>query len=667
MAPLASRSVIWRSFTKVSKELSQCKICSKKLKTSGNTSNLKNHLKQKHTNVYEQLFCNEEDEAPAKKIKHSRTETTKESIATDINDRPLSPSSTITLQSEGNLSSSGVVVEEHLASLEMIDSTPSTSGTRCSIETSFIQPTITKVIKDVRSFSDGGSKNIKITQAVVGFVINDNMPFNVVEGKGFVNLMKELAPMYRVPTRNTIKDRVDKQFEVMSGAFKTMIKNINHFTVTTDIWTADMQAKSFIGVTIHFIKDLLMLSATLGVSELDESHTAGYISSILASCLNEWDIDMEKVVAIVTDNGANMVKAAQDLVGKQKHVPCFAHTLNLLCENAVKNTANLLALIEKVRAIVIWFKRSVYASDELRKVQKSRGILEGNCLKLILDIKTRWNSTYFMIERFLKLAPLLGTIILSNMNAPNMVNATELEELKQICQLLHPLEQTTKEMSGQNYVTLSKIIPMIGCLTSQYNKTSCDTEIARNLKTSIIKEFDKRFGYVEKCFLLAASTILDPRFKNIHFQDPLALSTIIRHLKNEITNAPDQSSSSSDLSDKGEEEQATFDLWAHHKNIAHTKKSRKTEEKFDELNQYLSVPVRSLKEDPQEIWDEMKTVYPNLYKLAQKYISVVATSVPSERLFSKAGATMTKNRNRLTGKRLSKLLFLGSLPENFSF
>lgn len=75
MAPLASRSVIWRSFTKVSKELSQCKICSKKLKTSGNTSNLKNHLKQKHTNVYEQLFCNEEDEAPAKKIKHSRTET----------------------------------------------------------------------------------------------------------------------------------------------------------------------------------------------------------------------------------------------------------------------------------------------------------------------------------------------------------------------------------------------------------------------------------------------------------------------------------------------------------------------------------------------------------------------------------------------------------------
>lgn len=99
------------------------------------------------------------------------------------------------------------------------------------------------------------------------------MPFTTVEGKGFVNLLRELAPLYKVPTRNVIKDRVDKKFEVMSEAFKGIMKNINYFTVTTDIWTADMQAKSFIGMTVHFIKDLQMLSATLGVSELDESHT----------------------------------------------------------------------------------------------------------------------------------------------------------------------------------------------------------------------------------------------------------------------------------------------------------------------------------------------------------------------------------------------------------
>ncbi|EFN86513.1 hypothetical protein EAI_02075, partial [Harpegnathos saltator] len=36
----------------------------------------------------------------------------------------------------------------------------------------------------------------------------------------------------------------------------------------------------------------------------------------------------------------------------------------------------------------------------------------------------------------------------------------------------------------------------------------------------------------------------------------------------------------------------------------------------------------------------------------------VATSVPSERLFSKAGLILTQQRNRLKGRLLSQLLFL---------
>jgi hypothetical protein len=42
----------------------------------------------------------------------------------------------------------------------------------------------------------------------------------------------------------------------------------------------------------------------------------------------------------------------------------------------------------------------------------------------------------------------------------------------------------------------------------------------------------------------------------------------------------------------------------------------------------------------------MKSVYPLIYMEAQKIFCVVATSVPSERLFSKAGATLSKERNR---------------------
>lgn len=92
-------------------------------------------------------------------------------------------------------------------------------------------------------------------------------------------------------------------------------------------------------------------------------------------------------------------------------------------------------------------------------------------------------------------------------------------------------------------------------------------------------------------------------------------------------------------------------------------KDSQTTSSIDELSLYLANPVTPLKSEPLKIWMDMKNMYPKLYKIAMKYSCLVATSVPSERLFSHAGATVTQARNRLLGKRLEKLLFLGSIPE----
>ena len=54
-------------------------------------------------------------------------------------------------------------------------------------------------------------------------------------------------------------------------------------------------------------------------------------------------------------------------------------------------------------------------------------------------------------------------------------------------------------------------------------------------------------------------------------------------------------------------------------------------------------------------------MYPTLYPIAMQHLSVVATSVPSERLFSKAGNICVHDRNRLSSKHLQQLLFLNSL------
>lgn len=104
------------------------------------------------------------------------------------------------------------------------------------------------------------------------------MPFSTVDGKGF-QYLKEIAPLYKVPCRNTFKTLIDKKFEIVSKLFKDKLKSVSHVTLTTDIWT-DIQTKSFLGVTVHYIENNSLASSSLGVIELTESHTAHSISQL---------------------------------------------------------------------------------------------------------------------------------------------------------------------------------------------------------------------------------------------------------------------------------------------------------------------------------------------------------------------------------------------------
>lgn len=82
-----------------------------------------------------------------------------------------------------------------------------------------------------------------------------------------------------------------------------------------------------------------------------------------------------------------------------------------------------------------------------------------------------------------------------------------------------------------------------------------------------------------------------------------------------------------------------------------------------EITLYLRAPVGRLGDNPLEMWKEMSSTYVYLSKIAFKYLTVVGSSVPSERLFSKAGIILTQQRNKLKGKILSRLLFLHFLDE----
>lgn len=78
---------------------------------------------------------------------------------------------------------------------------------------------------------------------------------------------------------------------------------------------------------------------------------------------------------------------------------------------------------------------------------------------------------------------------------------------------------------------------------------------------------------------------------------------------------------------------------------------------------YLQSNVEDRKISPVTFWENSH--YKCLSKIGLKYACVLASSVPSERLFSAAGNILTDCRSRLLSKRFEKLTFLSSLDEKY--
>ncbi|CAH1997741.1 unnamed protein product [Acanthoscelides obtectus] len=267
--------------------------------------------------------------------------------------------------------------------------------------------------------------------------------------------MKVTVPQFKVPNRTSFTRLLDLKYDCVAANVREKLSKTKNITLTMDVWTDTMQTRSFLGLTVHYCSDneIELASSTLGVIELQERHTGQYLADELVNIYRMWNIKKENISAIVTDSGANILKAVELGFGKKYSIPCFAHLINLVAEKSVSDVAYLSTLISKLKTIVTWFKASVVASDELRKAT-------GTETKLIQEVSTRWNSKYFMIEHFLELRPTINEIINRHRSAPNMISAKEAEELEEIKHLLRPLEAATRELCGEHYVTSSKVIPM---------------------------------------------------------------------------------------------------------------------------------------------------------------------------------------------------------------
>lgn len=90
------------------------------------------------------------------------------------------------------------------------------------------------------------------------------------------------------------------------------------------------------------------------------------------------------------------------------------------------------------------------------------------------------------------------------------------------------------------------------------------------------------------------------------------------------------------------------------------RKANATDTWVDEVDLYFAEPAIPIRSDPFEFWKSQSGKFPTIAKLSRDYLTIQATSVPSEQIFSRAGTLINSRRNRLGDDTVQMLMALQS-------
>ncbi|KAG2729508.1 hypothetical protein I3760_01G253500 [Carya illinoinensis] len=361
--------------------------------------------------------------------------------------------------------------------------------------------------------------------AIAEMVICDEMPFRVVEGQGFRKFAWSLEPRFKVPCRVTVARDCMKLYEVEKGKLKKVFRDGGmRISLTTDTWTS-VQNLNYMCLTAHFIDKNWKLQKKIINFCLIPNHRGETIGRYVESCLLDWGID--RIFTVTVDNASSNDTAISYLKqfltgnllgGKYMHMRCCAHILDLIVSEGLKECNDAITM---VRNAVRYVRSSPARLEKFKRCAEKEKI---DCKKMLcLDVQTRWNSTYLMLEAAGKFEKAFRRMESEDYNFLSYFDdghirppkATEWETVRVFVKFLEMFYEATTRFSGSLYVTANTGFLEICDLQTELimlseSTNTCLKSMAINMRT----KYDKYWGSLDRMnlFMLIA-VVLDPRIK----------------------------------------------------------------------------------------------------------------------------------------------------------
>lgn len=484
-----------------------------------------------------------------------------------------------------------------------------------------------------------------------------------------------------------------KKFAEEFEQVKSTVSDIpGKISFTIDGWTSK-NIFPFVNIRAHWIDaQWQSQSILLEFSEIHNEHSGDNLCKIFLKCLDRFGISVSKILAITLDNASNndtlltsfineVIAQGVNISIDDIHVRCLAHIMNLSVQDILTKLGGTKSVTDKMdendddedmdeddqgsegdyelnkkpsKSIVAKLRvpiKKIRKSPQMRQAFKETCKSFGIKYKVpIIDVKTRWNSSYHMIERAIELREPFDDFC-TQLLPSHSIDSNDWDDLGIVNGLLKKFDRATKFISMDRHTTISAYLPtlywLIDSLQTFTEKNSGPVNAAVEFGLAKLRKYE---GLMSSSKIALIALFLNPALKLAYFKEHNFTKESIKNVEKMIEKHFEDSYVHTSVSKEVVEDDF----------LAHVLKRPKKETKLTEFRKYMCYPLSSPQVDLLAYWKAQENEFPCLANMARDYLAAQSSSVPVERDFSGGVDLVTPTRCSLKPETIRACMCLKS-------
>ena len=494
--------------------------------------------------------------------------------------------------------------------------------------------------------------------------------------------MSTVEPRYKVPDYTTFSRSIIPNLKNAVSSFQqekinNALQNEKSMGFSLDALDCkDVEKSAVWSFTIYFYDNAQFCCETLSAEALVPPINAIAIKDFIIKCLQTFKIldkNGRPRIAIwgCSDEGSN-IKRALKLLEEEKiiegHFFCFNHQIQNIIKDAIRTTPGMEKSLDTFKQYATNVSRSKNERHAFKNACMAAGV---PAIQPPVPGATRWFAELMMAEACVRSE---DGIKLHCIRSGKTISAADWKNLRGYIDILKPFHAATKIEQGEQYITLSSVIPVISILhekTSAYVRNKNHSGFGIGFAKNVLASLEDRFGMYPNFMLMkphSLATFTDPRFSWVYFSNKPEMDRIQRDVCASMRE--EMESLTPEMSDHRpaavlEEEPDSF--WGEFDRRQEQPFANVTNPIEKELSQWKGISAPSRASNPMHAMAGLKRDFPTINSVFRKFSIFPATQNADERLFSMVGRMTGPQCRQIKASTIEKRVVVGAAIQRHGF